>query len=51
VRAFDGTVRCAKGDPQAEHWLDLPASDRLWVTARDGDVTLSTTGDGAFTRE
>jgi hypothetical protein len=31
--------------------LDVPASDRLWVTARDSDVTLTTTGDGEFTRE
>jgi hypothetical protein len=51
VRVFDGAVRCAKGEAQAEHWLDVPASDRLWVTARDSDVTLTTTGDGEFTRE
>jgi competence protein ComEC len=50
VRAFDGAVRCKPGEPQPEHRLDLPASDRLWVTARDGDVTLVTTGDGVFTR-
>ena len=29
----------------------VPRSDRLWVTAADGDVTLTTTGDGAFRRE
>jgi competence protein ComEC len=26
-------------------------SDRLWVTSADGDLTLVTTGDGAFRRE
>jgi hypothetical protein len=31
--------------------VDEPASDQLWVTARDGDVVLTTTGNGAFTRE
>ena len=36
VKAFDGAVRCRKGEPQAEHWLDVSASDRFWVTARDG---------------
>jgi competence protein ComEC len=51
VRAFDGAVRCKQGDPQPEHWLEVLASDRLWVTARDGEVTLATTGDGTFTRE
>ena len=51
VKAFDGAVKCTKGDPQPEHWLDVPASERLWVTARDGDVALTTTGDGEFTRE
>jgi hypothetical protein len=30
-------------------WVDEPASDKLWVTARDGDVVLTTTGNGTFT--
>ena len=51
VKAFDGAVKWKKGEPQPEHCLDVPASDRLWVTARDGDVTLVTTGDGEFRRE
>jgi hypothetical protein len=38
------------GELQREHWraqwVDEPASDKLWMTARDGDVVLSTTGDG-----
>ncbi len=49
IRAFDGAISC-RGDESA-HWLDVPASDRLWATARDGDVVLTTTGDGMFTRE
>jgi hypothetical protein len=26
-------------------------SDRLWITSADGDLTLVTSGDGAFRRE
>lgn len=51
VRAFDGAasgVKCNKSKPS--HWVDAPASDQLWVTARDGDIILTTTGDGVFTR-
>jgi competence protein ComEC len=48
VTAFDGRVPCRGARP--EHWLDVPASERLWVTARDGDVTLTTSGDGAWQR-
>ena len=51
VGAFDGRARCDATAPAPEHWIEVPASDRLWVTARDGDVLLSTTGDGNFTRE
>jgi competence protein ComEC len=29
-------------------WASVPASDRLWATERDGDIVLSTTGDGEF---
>jgi hypothetical protein len=32
------------------YWVDTPTSDRLWATERDGDVVLTTTGDGSFTR-
>jgi competence protein ComEC len=49
IRAFDGKASCKKAGPA--HWHDVAASDRLWSTARDGDVTLVTTGDGAFARE
>ena len=48
LRAFDG-VRCANARPA--EWMDSPASDRLWATSRDGDVVLSTAGDGVFTRD
>jgi competence protein ComEC len=48
LRAFDGN-RCARSQPA--DWVDVPTSDRLWATERDGDVVLSTTGDGAFVRE
>jgi len=50
LKAFDGAVKCEKGTGQAEHWLDVPASDHLFATARDGDVRLTTSGDGVFTR-
>jgi hypothetical protein len=41
---------CDVGSARLE-LVDEPASDRLWVTARDGDVVLTTTGDGEFARE
>jgi competence protein ComEC len=47
LRSFDGE-RCDRAAP--EDWVVVPASDRLWATARDGDVVLVTTGDGAFRR-
>lgn len=49
LRVFDGTVAC-KG-ATADHWLDVPTSDRLFATPRDGDVTLETSGDGTFVRK
>ncbi len=51
VKAFDGAEKCRRGEPKPEHWQEVPASDRLWVTARDGGVTLTTTGDGVFTKQ
>lgn len=50
VHAFDGAVHCDGNERAHEHWRDVPASDRLWVTARDGDVVLRTGGDGVFYR-
>jgi competence protein ComEC len=48
LHAFDG-LRCAGSQPS--DWLDVPVSDHLWATERDGDVVLATTGDGVFVRE
>jgi beta-lactamase superfamily II metal-dependent hydrolase len=47
VQAFDGE-RCERATP--DDWVAVPTSDRLWATERDGDVVLSTTGDGVFRR-
>lgn len=35
----------------ASDWATIEVSDRILSTARDGDVVLVTTGDGAFARE
>jgi competence protein ComEC len=43
--AFDGD-RCESA--RAADWLIVPTSDRLWATERDGDVVLTTGGDGGF---
>jgi competence protein ComEC len=48
IVAFDGE-RCDRAVPS--DWHAVRASDRLWETARDGDVVLSTTGDGVFQRQ
>ena len=48
LKAFDGD-RCANAQPS--DWINVPTSDRLWATQRDGDVVLSTAGDGVFVRE
>lgn len=48
LKAFDGT-RCDRATPA--DWVAVPGSDRLWATERDGDIVLSTSGDGVFVRE
>lgn len=48
VEAFDGSAKCQKAG--RERWKATPVSDRLWFTARDGEVVLVTTGDGVFAR-
>jgi beta-lactamase superfamily II metal-dependent hydrolase len=48
LTSFDGLVSCRKSKPA--NWTQVPASDRLWSTSRDGDVVLLTHGDGVFTR-
>jgi competence protein ComEC len=49
VRAFDAKTTCKRGSDS--NWIDVPASDQLWATERDGDVVLVTTGNGEFKRE
>ena len=49
INAFDATVTC-KHETDAD-WSEVPASDRLWATERDGDIVLTTTGDGVFSRD
>ena len=47
MRAFDGP-RCDRAGPS--DWIDVATSRRLWSTSRDGDVVLTTRGDGLFAR-
>jgi competence protein ComEC len=47
LTAFDGT-RCDRATPG--DWVTVPTSAALWATERDGDVVLTTSGDGVFTR-
>jgi competence protein ComEC len=47
LTSFDGD-RCDRAMPA--DWVPVPASERLWATERDGDVVLTTTGDGVFRR-
>lgn len=50
IHAFPSAAGCSAGTTDAE-WIDEPASDKLWLTARDGDIVLATMGDGVFARE
>ncbi|MGH7271467.1 MAG: hypothetical protein ACREJ3_13640, partial [Polyangiaceae bacterium] len=45
--AFDGE-RCSRA--VATDWVSVLSSDHLWATERDGDVVLTTMGDGVFRR-
>lgn len=47
IRAFSG-AKCEAG---SRGWKDVPSGGNVWATSRDGDVVLTTTGDGEFTRE
>ena len=49
VTAFDSEVSCRNAP--VWHWQQVATSNRMWITARDGTVVLSTTGDGVFKRE
>jgi competence protein ComEC len=46
---YDGTLSCRRS--HGEGWVEVPVSDDLWATERDGDVVLTTRGDGLFTRD
>jgi competence protein ComEC len=50
IAAFDGQ-KCERGVSHLASFVDVPASDRLWATERDGDVVLTTTGDGTFSKK
>ncbi|MBX3187492.1 MAG: MBL fold metallo-hydrolase [Labilithrix sp.] len=47
LEVFDGI--CKK--PKPGDWVSIDVSDRVFATARDGDILLTTTGDGQFVRE
>jgi len=49
IWAYGRDDKCDDTDDAS--WADVPVSDRLWATERDGDVVLTTTGDGVFVRE
>jgi len=50
MRVYDASkAKCNVQKPK--YWVDAPASDTLWSTARDGEVVLTTTGDGVFARQ
>ena len=48
MQVFQG-ASCKNGPPA--DWTTIDVSDRAFLTARDGDVVLVTTGDGTFARE
>lgn len=49
IAAFDAAVKCKDSEPS--NWRETATSDRMWFTARDGEVVLVSKGDGTFTRE
>jgi competence protein ComEC len=49
ITAFNASVSCTSAT--SADWIHVPASDHLWATARDGDVVLTTSGDGTFARQ
>jgi beta-lactamase superfamily II metal-dependent hydrolase len=46
---FEGKSTCRRS--HGAGWVAVPVNERLWATERDGDVVLSTHGDGVFQRE
>lgn len=49
IAAFDAAVKCKDSEPS--NWRETATSDRMWFTARDGEVVLVSRGDGTFTRQ
>ncbi len=47
LSSFDGVKNCLGSTPAS--WTQVPASDRILATERDGDVLLLTTGKGEIT--
>ncbi len=57
LQAYEGscrpeteTKRHVERPGRASGWVDVQVSGRLFATERDGDVVLTTTGDGRFSR-
>jgi competence protein ComEC len=48
IWAFDAKIGCPHSN--SSNWQNIPTSDHLWFTARDGDILLTTRGDGKFGR-
>lgn len=49
VVVYDASQRKCSKQTEAD-WKDTPISNHLWLTAFDGEVSLTTKGDGEFTR-
>lgn len=50
ILAFDSSGNAKCKPENADRWVEVPSSDRLFFTERDGDVVLRSEGDGAFIR-
>ncbi len=46
ISAYEGS--CSRPDEHSA-WASVASSDHVWLTARDGDVTLKTAGNGSET--
>jgi competence protein ComEC len=49
LEAYEGSCTPERSK-RASGWVDVPVSGRLFATERDGDVVLTTTGEGRFSR-
>jgi competence protein ComEC len=48
ILAFDSSNDAKCKPENADRWSEVPSSDRLFFTERDGDVVLRSEGDGTF---